>query len=295
MAGSAVETAKVLSSIDHLGLLAGEGEFPVLIARAARGMSIPITGFGIKDLTPEAFASEVDQMHWLKMGKFDRLIDLLHDHGISKIIMAGRIRHTSIFRLFNLDRRGLKVMSRLRDFKADSILQVVSEELLDENIEVLDSTMFLRELMPAPGLLTPGLPPHEELLRDIAFGLDHARKIAGMDIGQTIVVKRQSVVAVEAMEGTDETIERAGRIAGPGCVMVKVSKPRQDSRFDVPVIGLSTIRNLIKIRAAALAFPGDNVLFFNQAEAIAAAQENELTILALECSEADVPEADSTT
>jgi len=267
-----------LSQIDRLGLIAGEGAFPLLIARAARDFAVPVTAFGLRGVTPPELESEVNNMHWLEMGQFDRLIRLFHEDGISKTIMAGRIKHTSIFQLVKIDRRGLKLMARMLNKKANSVLGVFTSELESENIQVLDSTLFLKNCMPPKGLLTRRR-PSKEIERDIQFGFDLAKQIAGLDVGQTVVVKGQTVVAVEAMEGTDATIERAGEIAGKGIVVVKVSKPQQDRRFDVPVLGLTTIKKLARARGAALAFSGDETLFFDQREAIALAEENKITIV----------------
>ncbi|MBI3737403.1 LpxI family protein, partial [Candidatus Sumerlaeota bacterium] len=163
--------------------------------------------------------------------------------------------------------------------KANSILNVVTAELESENIHVLDSTLFLRSCLPGKELLTKACPPSEETQADIDFGYELAKQVAGLDIGQTVVVKSQSVVAVEAMEGTDAAIERAADIAGEGIVVVKVSKPQQDRRFDVPVLGLTTIEKLVKVRAAALAFSGGETLFFDEKEAVALAEANKITII----------------
>lgn len=267
--------------VTHIGLLAGEGAFPVLLAQAARARSVRVTAFGLRGVTSPDLERHADAVHYVELGRFDELMNLLHKCGVTQMIMAGRVKHASIFQLFKLDRRGLKMAAKLANWKANSVLGVVTQELAEEGIEVLDSTMFLRGCMPAKGLLTPGCPPSDELMKEIEFGLEHARGIAALDIGQSVAVKQQSVVAAEAMEGTDAMIERAGQIAGPGIVLVKVSKPAQDKRFDVPVMGLTTVKKLIEAKAAALAFPGGEVLFFDQAEAVALAEKNHLTIIAV--------------
>lgn len=268
-------------NIDNLGLLAGEGDFPLLVARAARSRSIPVTAVGIQGLTSPILENEVTTMHWIKFGQFDRAIRLLQSSGVRKLIMVGRVKHNQIFKLSSIDMRGLKLIARLANKKADSILGLVAEELAKENLELLDSSLFLRDCMPPSGLLTPKVRPTEDLRRDFEFGIEHARALAGLDIGQSIVVKSQSVVAVEAMEGTDATIERAGRIAGAGIVLCKVAKPRQDRRFDLPVLGLTTVRKLADVGAAGLAFPGGEVLFFDHEEAVALAERHKICILAV--------------
>jgi DUF1009 family protein len=267
-------------SLKQLGLIAGEGQFPFLLARAARQQGIACTAIGIRGVTSPDLANEVETMRWVEFGQFNRLIELLHEAGISKAVMAGRIKHNSIFQLSKIDLRGIKILARTPTKKADALLGAVTDELARENIEVLDSTLLIRECMPASGLLTPTFPPTREILRDIEFGRPLAQQLAGLDIGQTLIVKHQSVVAVEAMEGTDKTIQRAGEEAGPGCVVIKVSKPRQDKRFDMPVIGLTTIRKLVQAQCAAIAFPGGQALFFDQPTACALATENGITIQA---------------
>ncbi len=269
------------TALDRIGLLAGEGDFPLLIARAARERSVAVVAVGIRGVTSPRLEAEVDRMAWVRLGELDRVIQLLHEAGVGKTIMAGRIRHASIFDLGGIDGRGLRLLARLANKKADTILGALTEELSRERIEVLESTLFLRHCMPAQGLLTPSRPLSLAIRADVEFGLEHARRLAGLDIGQTVVVKSGAVVAVEAMEGTDATIRRAGEVAGPGCVVVKVSKPAQDRRFDVPVLGRTTVEHLVAARAVALAFPAREVLFFDQAEAVRLAEAEGISIAAV--------------
>lgn len=266
--------------LEHIGLIAGEGKYPFLLARAARDRRISVTAIGVRGITPPELADEVAAMHWVEFGQLGRMIDLCHQSGVDKVIMAGRIQHRSIFQLSRIDRRGLKILASLPSKKADSLLGALTNELAREKIEVLDSTMLLHECMPAAGLQTPGCPPCDSILGDIAFGKPIACQVAGLDIGQTIIVKQGTIVAVEAMEGTDKTILRAGAIAGEGCVVIKVSKPRQDRRFDVPVVGMTTIRKLIEARCAGLAIPGGETLFFDREEACSEAERHGICIYA---------------
>jgi UDP-2,3-diacylglucosamine hydrolase len=269
------------ASIDHLGLVAGEGDFPLLVARAARSRAIPVTAIGVLGVTSPELETHVSVMHWVKFGQFDRAIRLLQSGGVRKLIMVGRVKHSDVFKLTSIDMRGLKLLGRLANKKADTILGVIAQELAKEDLEVIDSTLFLRDCMPPPGLLTPNVPPSREIMRDIEFGIEHAKSLAGLDIGQSIVVKSQTVVAVEAMEGTDATILRAGEVAGDGIVLCKVAKPRQDKRFDVPVLGLTTVRKIAQAGGAAIAFPGREVLFFDLEAAVAEAEANRICILAV--------------
>jgi hypothetical protein len=266
--------------LTHLGMIAGEGEFPFRVARAARDRNIFVTAIGIKGITPPTLANEVNQMHWVDFGKMGRLIELCHESGFGKAVMVGRIHHKNIFKLAKIDWRGIRMLARAPTRRADDLLGVVTGELARENIELLDSTVLLRECMPASGLLTPTCPPDERVLDDIEFGRPIAKSIAGLDVGQSIVVKQRTIVAVEAMEGTDKMILRAGEIGGEGCVVIKVCKPNQDRRFDVPVIGMTTIRKLIQARCAALAFTGGETLFFEQEAACQIATDHGITIYA---------------
>ncbi|MFP4381159.1 MAG: LpxI family protein [Candidatus Sumerlaeia bacterium] len=271
----------MLQGIPRLGIMAFEGRFPILLAQAAAQLGIPVTAFGVKGMTPDELADYVDRLHWLQLGQFNKFIDKLHEEGIKHVIMGGRVQHNSIWRYRGFDRRSLKLLGKLVNRKADTVLNAVVDELARENITVLDSTLLLRECMPAKGVLTVGCEPTREQYKDIEFGLPLAHQIAGMDIGQTIIVKDLAVVAVEGLEGTDEAIRRAGRIANGGIVVIKVPKPRQDYRFDFPVIGPGTIRSIAKAGGGALAIIAEHALFFDQQEALELALENQIPVVAL--------------
>lgn len=271
----------VLSRVSRLGLLAGEGRFPFMLAQAAAELAIPVTAFAMNGITPPELAEQVDAIHWLELGQFSEFIDRVHGDGISYVIMAGRVPHNSIWRYRGFDRRSLRLLGKMVTRKADSILGTVVEELESEGIHVLDSSLLLRKCMPGKGLLTPSRPPTGREEKDIEFGFPLARELAGLDIGQTIAVKDLAVVAVESLEGTDETILRAGRIAQGDIVVVKVAKPQQDSRFDIPVVGPGTIRSLIEAGGGALAFMAGEVLFFDQEEALSLAEESDICVIAV--------------
>ncbi len=266
--------------LGRIGIIAGEGQFPMMLARAARDRHVTVTAIGIRGITAPDLANDVDAMHWVDFGQFSRVIELCHQHGISHAILAGRIKHRSIFQLTKIDARGIKLLAKAPTRKADALLGLVGEEFARENIKLLDSTLLIRECMPGPGLLTPSAPPSQAILDDIEFGRPIADSIAGLDIGQTVVVKNRSIVAVEAMEGTNRTILRAGSIAGEGCVVLKINKPRQDKRFDVPVLGLTTVKKMIQAGAVTLAFPGGEVLFFELEDACSLAASRGISIYA---------------
>jgi len=266
---------------NHLGLLAGEGQFPILMARAAKSRGLRVSAVGLKGLTSEDLERHVSSISWVDFGEFDNVIEALKGAGVEQAIMAGRVDHSSIFQISRLDARGMRLVAKLVNKKADSVLGVVADELACENIELLDTTALLKNFMPEPGLLTPDVVPSNVMLEGIQYGIEHAKYIAAKDIGQSVVVKEGVVVGLEGLEGTDRLIDRSADLAGEGVILAKVAKPSQDLRFDVPVIGLTTIRHLVAAKAAALGFPGGEVLFFDQEEAIALAQENSLCIYAV--------------
>jgi UDP-2,3-diacylglucosamine hydrolase len=271
----------VLDNIPHLGLMAFQGRFPILVAQAAAERGIPVTAFGVKGITPPELADEVIRMHWMELGQFSRFVDQMHAENIRHVVMAGRVPHNAIWHYRGFDLRSLKVLGKLINRKADTVLGAVVAELAKERIEVIDSTLLLRGCMPEKGLLTPKRPLTERETRDVEFGLPIARQIAGMDIGQTIVVKDLAVVAVESLEGTDETILRGGKIAGGDIVVIKVSKPRQDARFDYPVIGPDTIRTIQAAGGGALAVMAGHALFFDRTEALEIAAQADIGVIAI--------------
>lgn len=265
-----------------LGLIAGEGNFPVLLAQGARSAGVRLVVFGVHGLASDRLKGFAEATYSLKLTELTRLFDLCRQHGVGHLIMAGRVPHKVLLKQISLDPRVLKILGRLSNKKADSLLRAATEEIEREGIEVLDSTMFLKSCMPAPGLLTPRVPVTPEILKEIQFGYPIAKEIARLDIGQTVAVKNQIVVAVEAVEGTDELIKRSGEIAGPGVVFVKVSKPRQDMRFDVPVIGLTTFHNMASVQAAALCVTAGQTLFLDRDESVAMAENSGICLFAHE-------------
>lgn len=265
----------------RIGLIAGEGNFPLMLAQAARSEGVEIYAFGVNGLASEELKRYAIHMEMLRLTDFTKLLQACARFGIRHLVMAGRVPHDILLlKQLSLDKRLLRLLANLRDRRADSLLRAVVEEFEREGIEVLDSTMFLKSCMPEPGLLTPRVPPSLEVLRDIEFAYPLAKEIGRLDIGQTVAVKNGVVVAVEALEGTDNLIKRCGDLAGEGVVLVKIAKPRQDMRFDVPVVGLTTIRNLAHSRAAALCITARQSLFFDRSEAVEMAEQNRICIIA---------------
>ena len=257
-----------------LGLIAGNGRFPFLVLDAARALGRDVTVIAITDeafpeIEAAAARAPAATVHWISLGHLGRCLDILTAAGVTQAVMAGQARHTKIFSVVP-DMTMLSVLTRLRSRNTDAVIAAVAEIMRDRGIELVDSTAFLAPLLASAGVLTARPPSDGEQL-DLAFGTRMADVIAGADIGQTICVKDQAVVAVEAMEGTDETIVRAGRLAGAGFAVIKVAKPNQDMRFDVPVIGVATIATMKAAGATVLSVDAGKTLMVDGPDAIAAA------------------------
>ncbi len=266
---------------EPLGLIAGNGKFPLLLASSYKkkhGARIEAVGF--RGETSPELESLVDNLLWVAVGQLGKVIQFFKNAGVSRAVMAGQIRPTRMFEKLKLDWRGLKVLSRLDNRKADSIFSSVADEMRKEGITLLDSTSFLKDFLAKEGVLTARQPTEREL-EDARFGARIAKEIGRVDIGQTVVVKDKAVVAVEALEGTDETIRRAGKLAGDGTVVVKMAKPSQDMRFDVPVIGTQTILTMREARAALLAVEAEKTLILDEEEVVPLADNSGISVMGL--------------
>ncbi|MEW6668092.1 MAG: UDP-2,3-diacylglucosamine diphosphatase LpxI [Thermodesulfobacteriota bacterium] len=250
-----------------LGLIAGGGRFPLMVAEAARKQGLHVVAVGHHGETDPALADRVDDMVWIKLGQLGRLIQALRKSGAAKAVMAGTITKKRMFEHVLPDLKGLKVMTRLAVFHDDDILRAVAAELAGEGIQIVSSIHYLPDLLAPPGCLTRRKPTRAEG-EDIQFGWDVAKELGRLDIGQCVVVRRRTVLALEALEGTDETIRRGGALAREKAVVVKVSKPNQDLRFDVPTVGLETIKVMAQVRAAVLAVESGKTLLFDRHEMI---------------------------
>ena len=262
------------------GLIAGNGDFPFLVLEGARSRGIDMAVIAIREEASPALERAARRFHWISLGELGRGIDLLHQEGVKHAVMAGQVKHNKIFSSIRPDWRLAKLLLALPSKNTDSLIGAVAHVLEGEGIELVDSTKFLGSLLPATGVLTRRAPDDAEAA-DIAYGRRIAHQIAGLDLGQTVVVRDRACVAVEAMEGTDETIERAARIAGgQKLVVVKVSKPRQDMRFDVPVVGGKTIEVMRRANATALAIDAGRTLLFDRDALIRAADEANIAMQA---------------
>lgn len=267
----------------RIGLIAGNGQFPFLALDAARDLGHDVTVIAIKDeadprLSEAAAASPGADLHWVSLGQLGRCITLLKEAGVSQALMAGQVKHTKLFAGLVPDLTLLKVLSRLRAKNTDALISAVADVLSEQGIDLVDSTQFLQPLLARGGTLTERTPSSTHTA-DLEFGYRMADAVAGLDIGQTIVIKDRAVVAVEAMEGTDEVIGRGARLAGDGIVVVKVAKPHQDMRFDVPVIGMRTIRALHEARAAVLSIDAGRTLVLDGDTVIDAANRFGLVVV----------------
>jgi UDP-2,3-diacylglucosamine hydrolase len=265
-----------------LGIIAGNGRFPFLVLEAACSQGHDVTIVAIKEETfPElndAAKRHRAAIHWISLGHLGKCINLLKDAGVTTAVMAGQVKHTKIFAGIVPDRMFLGVLMSLTTKSTDGLIGAVAKVMRDQGIELTDSTSLLTPLLAKPGVLTKRAPTEEEQ-RDFEFGYQIADVIAGLDVGQTIAVKHQAVVAVEAMEGTDEVIGRAGHLAGPGVRIVKVAKPKQDMRFDVPVIGFATLQVMRVAGVSALSIDAGKTLVLDGDAVFASANEAGIAIV----------------
>jgi DUF1009 family protein len=273
--------APAIRYMGRIGLIAGNGSFPFLALHGARTLGHDVTVVAVKE---EAFPALEDEarrlgadVHWVALGHLGRCIQILKEAGVTQAVMAGQVKHVKIFSVVP-DLTLLSVLTKLKARNTDALISAVADVMRGEGIELLDSTAFLDPLVARDGVLTRRAPDDEERA-DFEFGYRMADEIAALDIGQTIVVKARAVVAVEAMEGTDDVIRRAGALAGQGTRVVKVAKPKQDMRFDVPVIGLATIQVMQDAGVSALSIDAGRTLVLDGSAVFAAADEAGIAVV----------------
>ena len=273
-----IQSSSIPNASAGWGLIAGNGQFPFLVLEAARDQGIEMAVIAIREEASPELEKVASRLHWVSLGELSRTLELLHQEGVTRAVMAGQVKHNKIFSSIRPDWKLAKLLLSLPLKNTDSLIGAVAGVLESEGVKLVDSTSFLKPLVPAPGVLTRRAPDAHEA-DDIAYGREIARQIAGLDLGQTVVIRDRACVAVEAMEGTDETIERAARIADGGTlVVVKVSKPRQDMRFDVPVVGLKTVEVMRRCRVSALGMDAGRTLLFDRARVIEAADSAGIAI-----------------
>jgi DUF1009 family protein len=264
----------------RLGLIAGNGRFPLIFAEAARAENVEIIAVAHEGETPDEIATLVPTVTWIKVGELGKMLDTFHQAGVTQAVMAGGISKAGAFAHFQPDARGMAFISRLSSLKDDVILRGVAQELEGEGIAVMESTRFLSALIPQDGTLTTTAPDTQQW-DDIRFGFTVAKEIGRWDIGQSVVVKRGTVLAVEGAEGTNATIRRGGALGGAGTVVVKVSKPQQDLRFDVPAVGPETIAVMQEVNAAVLAVESGKTLMLDKPLLLQAADAGAVRVVAV--------------
>lgn len=266
--------------MNKIGLIAGNGDFPIAFARAAKQRGLQVIAVAHEGETLPELEQLVDSMNWVKVGQLGRIITIFKEQGVTEVLMAGGIKKTRLFRGAMPDVRGIALLAKMSQKKDDSILRAVAEELESEGIMVRESTLYLESIVAQPGVLTKKKPAKAER-RDIVFGWQMAKEIGRLDIGQTVVIKDQAILAVEAIEGTDEAIRRGGRLCGQGAVVVKVCKPQQDLRFDLPAIGTRTILSLVEVKASCLAIEAGKTIIIDREAVIKDADRAGISIIAV--------------
>ncbi len=261
------------------GLIAGNGRFPFLVLEGAKRAGASVAVAAIREETDPEIEQLADRLTWVGLGQLGKMIRFFKDEGVNKAIMAGQVKHVQIFSRAIPDVRMLKMLLRLPRRNTDALIGAVASELAAEGIELIDSTYFLKDQLPQEGTLTKRAPDDRER-SDVEYGLEIAREIARLDLGQTIVIRDRACVAIEAMEGTDAVIRRAGQLVAGRLTIVKIARPNQDMRFDVPVIGIPTIQAMIDANATCLCLTAGKTLMFDREEMINLANVNKISIVA---------------
>ncbi len=262
------------------GLIAGNGKFPFLVVEGARKQGASLAVVAIKEETDPKIEQVAEKLIWVGIGQLGKMISFFKSEGVSKAMMAGQVKHVQIFSGSLPDFRMIKMLWNLPQRNTDALIGGIADEMAREKIELIDSTYFIQDQLAQEGVLTKREPADTEE-GNIEYGLKIANEIARLDLGQTIVVRAKACVAVEAMEGTDAVIRRAGELARGNLTVIKVSKPNQDMRFDVPVVGIPTIQAMIEAGATCLCLTAQKTLIFDKEEMLALANQNKISIVAV--------------
>lgn len=264
----------------NIGMIAGNGRFPFLVAQEIKKQGNRVVTVALKEEADKEIENFSDETIWLSVGKIQKIIDAFKDRNVDTALMVGQVKHAKIYSAITMDLRALKIMTSLVNKKTDTILGAVVKEFEKDGIKFLPSHIYLKHLLVPKGLIV-GKKLNSDEIKDAEFGFKMAKGIAGLDIGQTIVVKDKSVLAVESIEGTDECIKRAYSLGGENAIVVKVSKPNQDFRFDVPVIGTDTIDVLKNNKVRAMVIEADSTLILDKDLVIEKAKNADVTIVAM--------------
>ena len=268
------------NNIDKIGIIAGGGQFPLLFAKAAHNQGLKVYAAAHKGETDETLADHVERLQWVKLGQLGKIIDFFKREGVKKAVFIGSITKINIFRDVRPDLKGLGLWNKINIKQDDAILRAVADRLEKDGIEIVASTGYVPELLFPKGILSRKKPLKDQMA-DIVFGWEIARSLGNLDIGQCVVVRNKTVLAVEAIEGTDAAILRGGTLGKEKAVVVKRRKPNQDLRFDLPAIGLKTIDSMKEVRAAVLAVEAEYALFFDREAVIRAANSAGIVIVGI--------------
>jgi DUF1009 family protein len=266
---------------EPLGIIAGNGEFPILLARAARAQQLHTVAAAFEGETNPDIANAADEVEWVRLGQLNRLIEVFTKRRITRAVMAGGIAPANLYKNLSLDLRMITVAARLKVRNAQTIFGAIADELAKDGVTLLDPRPFFGDQVPQAGNLTRRTPDRDQQ-DDIAFGFKIAKAVAALDIGQTVVVKQGTVLAIEGFEGSDECIRRGGILAGEkgGAVVVKVAKPNHDFRFDIPCVGRKTIESCAAVKIAVFAVEAGATLFLDRENVLATAEQGKLVIVA---------------
>jgi hypothetical protein len=270
-----------MSVPETIGLIAGSGRFPIVFAATARRRGVRVVAVAHRGETAPELVHNVDAITWVQPGQIQALIDALHAHGVTRAVMVGGIAKPRLFREIAPDARALAAIARVGSLRDDLLLRTLAEELETDGIRIVESTTYLEEIVPTPGVLGARTPTAEEWA-DVRYGFRVAKVIGRFDIGQSVVVRGGAVMAVEGIEGTDATIRRAGQLVNGDIVVVKASKPIQDLRFDLPAIGPETIRTIAEVRGRVLAVEAGRTIILDREETLRLANEAKIAIVAVD-------------
>ncbi len=271
----------IQTETDKIGIIAGGGQFPLLFAKAAHSQGLKVYAAAHQGETDEALVDHVERLQWVKLGQLGKIISFFKQERIKKTVFIGSITKTNIFRDVRPDLKGLGLWNKINIKQDDAILRAVADRLEKDGIEVVASTGYVPELLFPKGILTKNKPTKDQMV-DIIYGWEIARSLGNLDIGQCVVVRNQTVLAVEAIEGTDATILRGGTLGKEKAVVVKLRKPNQDLRFDLPAIGMKTIDSMKEVKASVLAVEAEYALFFDRDAVIQAADNAGIVIVGVE-------------
>jgi DUF1009 family protein len=271
----------IQNKTDKIGIIAGGGQFPLLFAKAAHSQGLKVYAAAHQGETDETLADHVGRLQWVKLGQLGKIIDFFKQEGVKKAVFIGSITKINIFRDVRPDLKGLGLWNKINIKQDDAILRAVADRLEKDGIEVVASTGYVPELLFPKGILTRKKPTKDQM-SDIVFGWEIARSLGNLDIGQCVVVRNKTVLAVEAIEGTDATIRRGGALGKEKAVVVKLRKPNQDLRFDLPAIGMKTLDTMKEVHASVLAVEAEYALFFDRESVIQAANNAGIVIVGIE-------------